>query len=392
MTNTQIISERIIDVINENGGFDVFSDILRTLYNEAMRCQRSEVINAQPYERTPDRKAYANGFKPKTLKTRIGKIRVDVPQVRGGIDFYPTALERGTTTEQALVQTVAEMYIQGVSTRKVKPILDQLAGLDISSTSVSNATKKLDAILKKWRHRSLNDYSIEYLLLDARYEKVRVSSCVRDCALLIAVGVRSDGKRSVLGLSVSLSEAEIHWRTFFEALVERGARGLKMITSDDHPGLKAARKAVFGGVSWQRCQFHLQQNARKYVPKKSMEKSVADDLRQVFNANDLKQALERKKELVEKYQTDAPTLSKWIDENIEDGLTVFSLPEKHRVRLRTTNGMENLNRQIKRRTRTIGVFPNENALERIASALLMEQDEEWLCGKRYLDMDVEIEY
>ncbi len=390
MTNNNILIERLVDVINENGGFDVFNDIIRTLYNEAMLIQRTEAINAQPYERTLERKGYANGFKPKTLKTRIGRIQVDVPQVRGDIDFYPTALERGTMTEQALIQTVAEMYIQGVSTRKVKPILDQLAGFDISSTSVSNATKKLDGILEQWRHRPLNDYSIDYLLLDARYEKVRISSCVRDVALLVAVGVRSDGKRSVLGLSVSLSEAEIHWRAFFETLVERGARGLKMITSDDHPGLKAARTAVFGGVPWQRCQFHLQQNAQKYVPKKSLEKDVAADLRQVFNATDLNQALERKKDVIRKYQKDAPELSKWIDENLDDGLTVFSIPEKHRIKLRTTNGMENLNRQIKRRTRIVGVFPNEKSLERLASALLMEQDEDWISGKIYLDMDIEI--
>jgi len=390
MTNSNILIEQLVNVINENGGFDVFNDIIRTLYNHAMLAQRAEAINAQPYQRTPVRIAYANGFKPKTLKTRIGKITVDVPQVRGDIDFYPTALKRGSTTENALIQTVAEMYVQGVSTRKVKPILDQLAGFDISSTTVSNATKTLDQTLENWRKRPLNDCSINYLLLDARYEKVRIASAVRDAALLVAVGIRADGKRSVLGLSVSLSEAEIHWRTFLETLVDRGARGLKLITSDDHPGLKAARTAVFGGVPWQRCQFHLQQNAQKYVPKKSMEKSVADDIRQVFNATDLKQALQRKKELVEKYRSDAPQLSKWIDENIEDGLTVFSMPEKHRLKLRTTNGMENLNRQIKRRTRIIGVFPNELALERLSSALLMEQDEEWLCGKNYLDMDVEI--
>lgn len=248
-----------------------------------MQAERQQHLGAEPYQHTPERRGQANGFKPKTVKTRVGEITFAVPQVREG-GFYPQALERGLRSERALTLALAEMYVQGVSTRKVVAITEQLCGTAISSAQVSRAAALLDETLAAWRKRPLG--ARVYLFLDARYEKVRQDGQIRDAALLIASGVDPRGKRQILGLSVSLSEREVHWRTFLQSLVARGLRGLQLITSDDHPGLRAARRAVFGGIPWQRGQFHLQPNASAYVPRREMLKAVAADIRTIFNAPD----------------------------------------------------------------------------------------------------------
>lgn len=262
-------------------GLDFLPELIEVLINTAMKAERSKHLKADLYERTDRRNGYANGYKPKTVKTRIGDLAFDVPQVRDG-SFYPGALEKGLRSERALTMTLAEMYVQGVSTRKVKTIIERLCGSSVSSTQVSKATAKLDETLEAWRNRSLGIF--RYLYLDARYEKVRQNGHIQDAAVLLASGVGGDGRRAILGVSVSLGEHEVHWRTFMQSLVERGLRGVELIISDDHLGLKAARKAVFGGIPWQRCQFHLQQNAQAYVPRISMKAEVAEDLRRIFNA------------------------------------------------------------------------------------------------------------
>ena len=284
-------------------GFEGMASAIQILVNETMKIERSETLRAAPYERTNERQGYANGFKPKTLNTRIGKLELQVPQTRG-VEFYPKSLERGVRSERALKLAVAEMYVQGVSTRKVTEITQELCGLDISSSQVSRCAQLLDEELRSWRERPLGKLS--YLILDARYEKVRHGGSVIDCAVLIALGVLPNGKRTVLGVSVSLSEAEVHWREFLASLVKRGLHGVEMITSDAHEGLKAARKSVFPGVPWQRCQFHLQQNAVAYVPKVDMRSEVADDLRGVFNAPDRVEADRLLNLAIEKYRPKAP--------------------------------------------------------------------------------------
>jgi putative transposase len=253
----------VLQLLTEQG-HDGFAEGLRILVNEAMRVERHHVLQAQPYERTDTRLGYANGYKPKTLASRVGPITFRVPQVRGETAFYPSALEKGIRSEQALKLAMAEMYVQGVSTRKVSAIVEELCGTSVSSAQVSDCAKLLDAELQKWRDRLLGAYP--YLMFDARYEKVRHDGQLRDCAVLIALGITPTGQRSLLGVSVALSEAEVHWRAFFHSLVQRGLCGIQFIVSDDHPGMAAARKAVFGAVPWQRCQFHLQQNAQAYVP------------------------------------------------------------------------------------------------------------------------------
>ena len=226
-------------------GFDVLPDLIRVVLNAAIQSEREQYLKAASCQHTPERQGHANGYKPKTIQTRVGEITFAVPQVREG-GFYPGALEKEMRSERALILALAEMYVQGVSTRKVKAITEQLCGTEVSSTQVSNATALLDTELEKWRTRPLGEY--HYLFLDAYYEQVREDGQVRHLAVLVAVGVNLDGKRAILGVSVSLGEHEIHWRTFLESLRMRGLGGIQLITSGDHEGLKAARLAVFGGI------------------------------------------------------------------------------------------------------------------------------------------------
>ena len=375
---------QILEIINKYG-MEGLEDAISILINEAMKAERSFALNAQPWERAEDRTGYANGFKDKTVASRLGNLSLKVPQVRGGISFYPSALDKGIRSERALKIAMAEMYVQGVSTRKVSAILEKMCGLEVSSTQVSNASKLLDEELEKWRNRPIG--KIAFLQLDARYEKVRQGGVVLSCAVLIATGVMEDGKRTILGTSVSLSEAEVHWRQFLLSLKARGIYGLRLITSDDHAGLKAALTSVFPSVPWQRCQVHLQRNAVAYIPKKDMREKVANDIRTIFNAPDQTEANRFLEITVEKYRESASKLSEWLEENIPEGLTIFSLPAKQRKRLRTTNMVERLNREIKRRTKVASIFPNEASLLRLVSSLLVETSEEWETGKRYLSMD-----
>ncbi len=378
----------VMELLIENG-FDGMADVLRILLNEAMKIEREGALAAGAYQRTPDRKGYANGFKPKTVDTRMGRIIVDVPQVRGDVEFYPSALEKGCRSERALKVAIAEMYVKGISTRRVTGILEKMCGLDISSTQVSRAAKILDEELNNWRNRPLGEYP--YLILDAHYEKVRKNGSVQSCAVFTAIGINTDGKREILGVSVSLSEAEVHWRDFLKSLLNRGLHGVRLISSDAHSGLHAARRSLFNGVRWQRCQFHLQRNAQAYVPKKTMLKQVSDDIADIFAAPSSELAQVRLKYYVQKYAESAPKLSEWMEENLPEGLTVFELPQKHRKRMRTTNPLERLHEEINRRTRVARLFPNEASLLRLVSAIEMEISEDWVAGKRYLNMKMEME-
>jgi transposase-like protein len=365
-------------------GFDGMAQALELLLNEAMKLERAQTLGAAPYERVETRRGHANGFKPKSVNSRLGQLQLQVPQTRG-VEFYPSALERGERSERALKLAVAEMYVQGVSTRKVAEITRELCGLDVSSSQVSRTAALLDEELGQWRNRPLG--RTPFLLVDARYEKVRHGGSVVDCAVLVAVGITPEGKRSVLGVSVSLSEAEVHWREFFQSLIARGLHGVETIVSDAHEGLAAARRASFAGVPWQRCQFHLQQNAMQYVPKIELRKEVAADLRSVFNATDRPEAERLLSLAVKKYETSAPRLAQWMETAVPEGLTVLALPAAYRRRLRTSNVLERLNQEIKRRTRVATLFPNEASLLRLASAVLMEISEDWETGPAYLTLD-----
>jgi len=358
-------------------------EAFRVLLNEAMNLERQKYLGAGPYERSDDRKDYANGYKPKTIKTRVGELELSVPQVRGG-GFYPSSIEKGQRSERALKLSLSEMYLQGVSTRKVATITEQLCGFDVSSSQVSRATKELDSILDGWRNRPIGAYP--YLFLDAEYQKIRQGGSVIDAAVLIAIGIDETGKREVLGTFIGLSEAEVHWRQFLKGLQDRGLHGVRLLISDDHSGLKAARMTVFPSIPWQRCQFHLQQNAQHYVPRQHMQEEVGDDIRTIFNAPSEAESRRLLGIFIEKYKTSAPKLVEWAEENLIEGMTVFQFPQNHWQRIRTTNMVERLHREVRRRTRVVSIFPNEKSCLRLISAVLMETSEDWLSGRVYLKM------
>ena len=365
-------------------GFDGLGAALTVLLNEVMRLERSQHLQAQPYERSVERRGYANGYKPKRVRTRVGELTLAVPQVREG-DFYPTSLEKGLRSERALKVALAEMYVQGVSTRKLQRITEELCGFSVSSSDVSRAAALLDEELAAWRTRPRGAY--RYVFLDARYEQVRHGGSVVSLAVLVATGIREDdGRREVLGCSVSLSEHEVHWRTFLQDLKRRGLHGVRLFISDAHDGLKKARSAVFPTVPWQRCQTHLQRNAQRYVPRQQLRKEVATDIRAMFNAPERADAEMLVQRLLDKYAQTAPALVTWAEENLTEGLTIFAFPEAHRRRLRTTNMVERLNKEVKRRTRVATLFPNEASCLRLVTDVLMEASQEWVTGKVYLNL------
>ncbi len=373
--------EILAELIEE--GTEAFRGILEKLFNVAMQLERSEFLGAEAYERTASRRGYRNGFKGKRIQTRVGELHLEIPQVRG-LRFYPKSLERGCRSEKALKLAIAEMYVMGVSTRKVTEITEQLCGLEISATQVSRVAGMLDEELEEFRSRELGEYPIVYL--DAHYEKVRRGGRVQDVAILKAIGVNRFGTREVLGLSTRISEAEVHWRGFLGDLHKRGLRGVELFVSDDHEGLKAARRAVYPSVPWNRCQFHLSKNAQQYARRKEDKPRIAQAMRDIFDAPSREDAEELKGKVVKKFEKIAPEFVSWLEENVDEGLTVFDFPRSWWRRIRTINGLERLHREIRRRTRVVGIFPHEASALRLISAVLAEIHEEWLTGRQYLNL------
>jgi len=387
MTNEDyynVFDQMIEDLQADNR--DGLTKVISTIMNLSMRIEQEKALQASHYERNDDRGGHRNGYKSRTLRTRVGEIPIEIPQVRG-MEFYPGSIEKGCRSERSLKLAIAQMYIQGVSTRKVSKIVEQLCGFEVSQSQVSDAAAMLDEEISKWRERALGAFP--YLILDATYEKTRVDRSVVSAAVLIAYGVDNSGMRRVLGISTELSEASSHWRKFLSGLVDRGLHGVKMITSDAHSGLKAAIEAIFPTVPWQRCQFHLQQNAGHHVPKKTMAKRVFEDIRMIFNAPNENEARRFLAMTVKEYEKSAPELSEWMEVNIPESLTVFRMPRAHWRRLRTSNLAERQMKEIKRRTRVAMIFPNKESVDRLVAALLMEIDESWSTGKRYLNMETD---
>jgi transposase-like protein len=275
------------------------------------------------------------------------------------------------------------MYLQGVSTRRVTKVMETLCGFQVSSNQVSKATKKLDEQIEAWRTRPIEPMA--HLVLDAMYEDVRYDKLVRRCAVRIAVGVsKSDGKRTILGVSVSLSEAEVHWRDFLRGLKERGLELPESITNDAHEGLRAALGTIFPASPWQRCQFHLQQNAQSYVPKVIKREEVAANIRDIFNAPGPEEAKLLVDKIIIKYQTSPPDLSIWMESALRESFTIFELPKAVHKRLHTSNMLENLNKQIRPRSHIVSIFPNKASCLRLISSILMEQSDDWESGRAYL--------
>lgn len=374
-------STSILNMLVEQGP-DAILELFRIMMNEAMKVERSGYLKTLPYERSDQRVNYANGFKPKTIKTGMGKVELNIPQTRES-GFYPKSLEAGTRSEKALKLALAEMYVQGVSTRKVSKILETLCGLEISSSQVSKAAECLDEAVHAFRTRTLGSMSVVWL--DAQYQKIRKDGHVVDRAILIAIGLNEKGQREILGLTTSNSEAEANWREFIESLAARGLTGIKLIISDDHAGLRKARQAVFPAIPWQRCLFHMAQNAQNRVPKNDMRKEIADAMRRVYGQETIEQARAMAKKMVEQYRKRASDFSAWLEANYEDGFAFYAFKQESWRKIRTSNCLERLNKEIRRRTRVVGIFPNDASCIRLVGAMLMEQNDEWSEGKIYLN-------
>ena len=364
-----------------------FPKILAAIYDQAMIAEREAHLCAGSYERSESRDGYANGFKPRSLQTRVGRLSLHIPQVRGSnTKFYPKCLDRGTRSERAIMLTAAEMYIHGVSTRRVEAVFQAMGIDNYSAEQVSNASKILDEELIKWRTRRITQ-CVKVIYVDATYQKVRIDGVAVNLATFIVTGILEDGHRTILAVDSDISEAELHWRRVFRELIDRGLRGVKLIVSDAHEGLAVARQAVFSGVPWQRCQLHLQQNAQAYITKRSLKEQVASDIRAIYNASSMEEAKRLLDIMVEKYAKDQQKLSAWMRDNIPEGLTVFMFPEHMRKKLRTNNIEERINRSIKARTRIISVFPNQMSQLRLVSAICMEISDDWETGTTYLNVN-----
>ena len=329
-------------------GTEAFRKVLEKLLNLAMGLERSEFLGAEPYERTSQRRGHANGYKDKKIATRVGELRLKIPQVRG-LSFYPQSLEKGCRSEKALKLAIAEMYVMGVSTRKVTEITEQLCGTEISASQVSRVASLLDEELEKFRSRPLSgEYPFVYL--DAHYEKVRVDGRVQDLAILKAVGVQASGHREVLGLSARLSEAEVHWRAFFEDLAGRGLKGMELVVSDDHAGLKAARRAVFPAVPWQRCQFHLSQNAQRFARRLQERGQIGQAMRDIFNSPTLEDAEAMLKRKIKAFTETNQALAQWIGRQlcVEDLTDEALVPARLHKKIRRFSNPAEENRQANR--------------------------------------------
>lgn len=364
---------------------DLFAEVLRLGVQSLMEAERDAHVSADPFERSGERKTQRNGYQARQLRTRAGVLELKVPKTRDGA-FYPSILERYQRSEAALVTSLAECYVQGVSTRKVSRICEELFGDTLSHETVSRYVGELDEELEPWRQRALEG-EFPYVLVDARYEKVRVDGRIVDVAVLVAIGVSSEGHRHVLGVEVAHGETTASWSAFLGRLKERGLTGVQLITSDAHAGLAEARRTHFPGVPWQRCQRHFLMNALEKAPK-ALEDELHRRLRRVWDeSQSYDEARDALSALVAELESRHPDLAEWLETEGEDTLACFHFPEAHRKRLRTTNGNERVNQELLRRSRVVRIFPNPQSCLRLASALLKEWHEDWITGRRYLRME-----
>jgi len=378
-TGMRIVQEAI------NGGDDPLRKLLQHTIQRVLEEEITSFLDADTYERTENRKGYRNGYKPRKLKTRVGQIELMVPKDREG-RFQTELFEKYQRNEKALTLAIMEMYIQGVSTRKVKKITEELCGLEISRSQVSALAKGLDEDITIWRKRPF-EKEFPYLVVDARYEKVRRGGHVIFQGVLIVVGIREDGYREILGVWNADSENEQSWSEVFRDLKERGLKGVHYIVSDDHKGLVQSVKRHFQGVIWQRCQVHFIRNVLNLVSRKDRS-NILRYLKEVTESRSRESARKRLAEAVDALETTHPKVAEYLDSYGEEILAVYSLPEQHRKRMRSTNMLERYNEEIKRRTRVVRIFPNERSCIRLVVALAMETNEEWM-ARRYLNMNWE---
>jgi transposase-like protein len=367
-------------------GDSQLAQLLESVLNQVLDAQVSEQLQAERYERTDQRQGYRHGYKPRQLTTRVGPLTLRVPQVREG-SFSTELFARYQRSEQALILTLMEMVVNGVSTRKVARITEELCGTTFAKSTVSELSQGLDPLVEAWNERDLGGTRYPFVLVDALLLKVRERGRVRSVSALIATGVNKERYREILGLQLGDSESEQSWSTFFRWLKGRGLSGVDLVVSDNHGGLTTAIRVQFQGASWQRCQMHLSANVSSAAPK-ALQEELHARVRAIFEAPDLPTARTLLAQVVADYEQQAPTAVGILERGFDDATAVLALPRPYRKRLRTTNGQERLNEEIRRRERVIRIFPNRESAIRLLGALLMEQDEQWSTGKRYFEMTV----
>ena len=370
---------------SSGNGDDPLKALLRHTIQQLLEEELTAFLNAEPYTRTAERRGYRNGYKPRTLKTRVGRLDLMVPKDREGL-FQTELFEKYQRNEKALVLAIIEMYVQGVSTRKVKKITEELCGLEISKSQVSELSKGLDNEVQQWRMGPLTK-RYPYLVVDARVERIRRDGAIIPQSVLIVVGIDNEGYREVLGVWCADSESEASWSTVFRELKERGLHGVSYVVSDDHKGLTKAIAHQFQGAIWQRCQVHFMRNVRAMISKKNRGRITAS-LKEITGAESLDSARKRLNEAVDALMPTHPKVAGHLDMYGDEILAVYALPEHHRKRLRTTNMLERFNEEIKRRTQVVRIFPNEQSCIRLVSALAMEENENWM-ERKYLNMETE---
>jgi transposase-like protein len=358
--------------------------LLESVFNQILQAQAAEQLAAAPYERTDDRKGYRNGSYPHCLSTRVGTLTLRIPRLRDG-SFSTDLFARYQRSEQAFLLALMEMVLQGVSTRKVSEVTEELCGSTFSKSTVSELCKRLDPIVYAWNQRSLRDQRFPFVLVDALVIKIREDARIRPRGILIATGVNEGGQREILGFLVGDSESEASWSELFQSLKQRGLHGMDLVVSDQHSGLVCAVRRQFQGVVWQRCQTHFLRNVLGAAPK-SQQAEIHSQVRAMLDAPNIEIARQLLTGILEKFSSKAPKAMDVLEKGAEDALAVLALPEYYRRRLRTTNSVERLNEEIRRRERVIRIFPNRASAERLIGALLMEFDDKWAGGKKHLEM------
>jgi transposase-like protein len=381
------VGRAVKEVLSEDVEF--LRPLVQGLVQEVLESEMSRLLGAEKGERTASREGYRSGYYTRSLVTRVGKLKLRVPQDRQG-RFSTEVFDRYQRSEKALVSAMAEMYIQGVSTRKVKAITEELCGHAFSASTVSRINKKLDTQLAQFAKRRLEE-SYPFLVLDARYERVRENGCIRRRAVLVAIGINEEGRRCVLAVELANRESRSSWKDFLVELRERGLHGVEFVVTDAHEGLQGAIREVLSEAVWQRCYVHFLRNALDYLPRKA-DDDCLQELRWMYDRRDVEEARRDLATWLSKWQSTYPKLCDWVEENIEETFTFYRLPRQHHKHMKSTNMLERLNEEIKRRTWVVRIFPNESSCLRLIRALAVELHENWIEATRYLNMELWIEH
>lgn len=381
MTNLRMAARRLLNKYELEAPDDFVREMLELAINSLMDAEVTAQIGAARYERSEDRTTWRNGSRSRRWDTRVGTVNLEIPKLRDG-SYYPSFLESRRRSERALLAVIQEAYVDGVSTRKVDRLAKALGIEGISRSQVSRVCAELDELVEAWRNRGLEE-PIVYMWLDATFPKVRENGRVSSMGAVLAVGVTAEGQRRILGLDIGATESGEFWLSFLRSLVARGLNGVQLVTSDAHEGLKQAISAVLAGSTWQRCRVHFMRNVLSQVAKRDGPE-VLERIRSIFAQTTAEEARQHLHAAAATLERKHPKVAAMLEEAEADLLAYTAFPQPHWRKIWSTNPLERLNREVKRRTRVVGIFPNRKSVIRLVGACLMEQDDEWLSGRRYI--------